>query len=115
MDAAKRKSLEAKGFRIGTAAEFVGATPAEAAIAYTKIALADKLKATRLSRKLTQAQVAKLLKMQQSNIARLELGAERTVSIEILIHALLDMGVSSEDITATMNEAMRASADEFKH
>lgn len=57
-------------------------------------------------RKMTQVQLVKCLKMQQPNIARLELGAERTVSIDILTRVLLDLGVSGEDISATIAKAI---------
>lgn len=98
---------QALGWVEGTAAEFLGVPPARAKVVHIKLALADQLKATRLSQKLTQAQLAKRLKMQQPNVARMELGAERTVTIDILIHALLDLGVSGETIAATIAAATR--------
>ena len=98
---------KALGWVEGTPAEFLGATPAQVAIAQIKIALADKLKATRLSQKLTQAQLAKRLKIQQPNVARMELGAERMVTMDILTHALLDLGVSGEEIAAVIAAAVQ--------
>lgn len=101
------KGQKALGWVEGTAAEFLGVPPARAKMVHIKLALADKLKATRLSQKLTQAQVAKRLKIQQSNVARMELGAERMVTMDILTHALLDLGVSGEEIAAVIAAAVQ--------
>ena len=98
MNKNKRKQLEAKGYKVGTVAEFLELTPAESVLIEIKLALADKLKATRIEAGVTQQQLAKRLKTRQPNIARMELGADRSVTIDLLTHALLDLGVSRDDI-----------------
>lgn len=47
MKAAKRKRLEAKGWRLTSAEEFLGLTREEVAIVEMKLALADAVKAQR--------------------------------------------------------------------
>lgn len=44
MDAKKRKRLEAAGWRVGTAAEFLKLTPAEATLMEMRVALSQTLK-----------------------------------------------------------------------
>lgn len=105
MDAAKQKRLEAKGWKFGTVAEFLGLTPSQSAMIEIKLALSDRIKSRRQELGLTQRQLATQLKTQQPAIARLELGAERTVTIDILTHTLLDMGVSSHEIGRIIADA----------
>lgn len=100
MNVAKRKRLEAKGWKFGSAAEFLELTPADQAIIAAKLALARKLRAVRQESGLTQAQLATRLKTHQTGIARMELGADRSVTLDILTHALLDLGLSFEEIAA---------------
>ena len=48
MHAAKRKRLEAAGWRIGSAKKFLGLTKEQAALLEMKLALAGKVKALRV-------------------------------------------------------------------
>lgn len=107
MDKATRQNLANKGWKVGTAAEFLELSPAEETIIEIKLALADKLRATREAAGLTQAQFAQRLKTRQPNIARMELGAERSVTIDLLTHALLDLGVSREEIAMVLGGAQK--------
>ena len=48
MNKAKRARLEAKGWRIGSAADFLELTPEEAAFVETKLALTETLRERRM-------------------------------------------------------------------
>ena len=71
----KRENLEAAGWRVGEAADFLKLTKEEAAFVDMKIALADSLKRRRLARKLTHAELADSIGSSQSNISRTSNGS----------------------------------------
>jgi len=93
----KRKRLEAKGWKLGNAGEFLGLTGEEAAYVELKLRLADSLRARRQHRRLTQTQLAKLVRSSQSRVAKMEAG-DTSVSIDLLVRSLLALGASSRDL-----------------
>ena len=101
MRESKRKRLEAKGWRVGDAADFLSLSPGEAAYVELKLRLADRLKERRRQRTLTQNQLARLVKSSQSRIAKMEAG-DPTVTVDLLIRALLALGVSNKELATTI-------------
>ena len=97
MDKTKRAKLERKGWKIGSADEFLGLSADEAAYVEMKIALSEKLKHRRQRKKMTQAQLARLVHSSQSRIAKMEAG-DPSVSIDLLVKSLLALGVSKKDL-----------------
>lgn len=97
MDAKKRKRLESAGWTVGTTAGFLKLTPAEAALVEMRVALSRSLKERRLAAGLTQTTLAKQLGSSQSRVAKLE-SADPSVSLELLIRALLSVGASRKDV-----------------
>ncbi len=97
MEKSKRKRLEAKGWRVGTASEFLGLSPEEARYIELKLALSEHLRRRRVRRKLTQEQLAKLLSSSQSRVAKMEAG-DPSVSLDLLIRSLLALGSSERDL-----------------
>ena len=93
----KRKRLEAKGWKVGSAREFLGLSEQEEAYVEIKLRLAESLRNQRLQRQMTQADVAKAIKSSQSRVAKMEAG-ERSVSLDLLVRALLALGTSSSDL-----------------
>lgn len=53
MDKAKRKRLEARGWRVGTASDFLGLSAEEAALVEMKVRLSQALRARREARGLS--------------------------------------------------------------
>ena len=96
MDNSKRERLEAKGWKIGTVAEFLELTPEEAALVEIKLALSRSLKERRQNL-MTQADLAAKLHSSQPRIANAENG-DASVSIELLIRAMLATGATPQDI-----------------
>ena len=96
MDKSKRERLEAKGWKVGTVAEFLELTPAEAALVEIKLALSRSLKERRQNL-MTQADLAAKLHSSQPRIANAENG-DASVSIELLIRAMLASGATPQDI-----------------
>lgn len=97
MNSAKRKRLEAKGWKVGTAREFLNLSPEEAAYVELKLALSKNLQEYRKGRKLTQEQAARLLKSSQSRIAKMEAG-DPSVSLDLLVRSLLALGASRKNL-----------------
>jgi len=93
MNTAKRKRLEAKGWKLGNASDFLNLSPEEAAYVEVKLALSKRLQETRRERNLSQEQLAQLLKSSQSRIAKMEAG-DPTVSLDLLVRSLLALGAS---------------------
>jgi hypothetical protein len=93
----KKTKLKKAGWRFGTAAEFLDLSDQEAALIELKLALARDLKHRRQSRKLTQTQLARLLRSSQSRIAKMEAG-DPTVSFDLLLRSLLSLGASPKQL-----------------
>lgn len=104
MQVSKRKKLEAKGWKVGSAADFLGLSGEEAAYVELKLKLGNRLKATRLKHHLSQAVLAKRLKSSQSRVAKMESG-DRSVSIDLLVKALLELGLSHKEIGKTISNS----------
>ena len=104
MKAAKRKQLESKGWKVGSAADFLELSNEEAAYIELKLKLATRLKKLRTEKHLTQQQLAERLNSSQSRIAKMETG-DRSVSLDLLVKSLLMLGFSSKDIGKTLTNA----------
>lgn len=97
MDPARRKRLEAAGWRFGSYAEFLGLTPAEVDHIEIHAALGHAVRALRQLRKVTQMELAKRLGSSQSRVAKMESGDPK-VSIDLLLRALLALGATRQQI-----------------
>jgi len=94
---AKQAKLERKGWKFGSADEFLGLSAQELAYIELRLALSDTLKSKRVSKKLTQAELARIMNSSQSRVAKMEAG-DPTVSIDLLIKSLLALGVSKKEL-----------------
>jgi len=97
MQTAKRKQLEAKGWKTGSAADFLGLTDEEATYIELKLKLGNSLKNARVKRNITQQDLAKRIKSSQSRVVKMEKG-HPSVSIDLLIKSLLVLGVTDKEI-----------------
>lgn len=97
MDKQKRKKLEEKGFRIGTAADFLDLTPEEEAYIEIRLDVSNLIKSQRTKRDWTQQQLARAMGSSQSRIAKMEAGDPST-SLDLMIKALLRLGLSKQEI-----------------
>ena len=104
MDRAKRKRLEAKGWKVGSAAEFLELSAEETRYIELKFALSEHLRRRRIRKKLTQDQLAKLLSSSQSRVAKME-AADPSVSLDLLIRCLLVLGTSEKDLAKVIGGA----------
>lgn len=97
MRASKRKRLEARGWRIGNASEFLDLSEEESAYIELRLRLAHGLRARRSSQGLTQSDLAKAIRSSQSRVAKMEAG-DPTVSLDLLLRSLLRLGASSREL-----------------
>jgi len=74
MDARKHKRLEAAGWTVGEARDFLKLTPDEAALVEMRLALSRSLRERRIEAGLAQTALARQLGSSQSRVARLEAG-----------------------------------------
>ena len=94
----KRRRLEAKGWKIGTAKEFLGLSDEEAAYVELKLRLAKSLRVRRRRRRLTQEALARLVRSSQSRVAKMEAG-DPSVSLDLLVRSLLALGTTRGEIS----------------
>jgi predicted XRE-type DNA-binding protein len=109
MKSSKRARLEADGWRVGSAAEFLELTSEEAAFVETKLALSQSLRERRATQKVSQAELAKRLKSSQSRVAKME-AADATVSIDLLLRALFALGARPRDVAVAIQKRRATAA-----
>jgi predicted transcriptional regulator len=102
MRRSKKRLLEKKGWRIGSAREFLGLSDEEAAYVELRLRLADSLKSRRKKRNLSQAALARLIRSSQSRVAKME-GGDPSVSLDLLIRSLLALGASNRDLARSIS------------
>ena len=93
----KRARLESRGWKFGSAEDFLDLSDEEAAYIEMKLALSEKLKQRRQRKRMTQADLAKLVRSSQSRVAKMEAG-DPTVSMDLLVKSLLALGVSKKEL-----------------
>ena len=102
MDKRKQARLEKKGWKAGSASDFLELTDEETSFIEMKLALSEKLRDRRTKRKITQAELAKAIQSSQSRVAKMEAG-DPTVSIDLLMKSLLALGVSKKELGRTIS------------
>ena len=99
----KRARLERAGWKVGTVRDLLGLSRAEEALVELKLILSRGLRERRTRRRLTQAQLARLLKSSQSRVAKMEAG-DPSVSIDLLIRSLLAMGTTQRELAQVIGQ-----------
>ena len=102
----KRARLERAGWKVGTVRKLLGLSRAEEALVELKLILSRGLRERRTRRRLTQAQLARLLKSSQSRVAKMEAG-DPSVSIDLLIRSLLAMGTTQKELAQVIAHKTR--------
>ena len=97
----KRQKLEQNGWRVGTASDFLGLSEEESAYIEMKLALSATLREEREKKKLSQAQLARLIASSQSRVAKME-AADSSVSMDLLVKSLLALGVARKKVARAL-------------
>jgi len=103
------RRLRARGWKVGTASEFLGLTEQESEIVEIRLALSRSVRARRAQQGLSQTDLASRLGSSQSRVAKLE-SADPTVSLDLLIRGLVALGASRRDIARAVAEPIRGVA-----
>ena len=104
-----QKRLERAGWRIGEAGDFLELTEDERRFVEMKLALAGGVRECRQRHGLTQAALARRLRSSQSRVAKIE-AADRTVSLDLLVRALLALGATRQEVARLIRSSDRVRA-----
>jgi len=94
---AKRKQLEAAGWKFGSIQEFLGLTEEEVQLIEMKVRLSGGVRSLRAELGITQTELAERLGSSQSRVAKIE-GGDGSVSMELMVRALIAMGATARDV-----------------
>ena len=100
MESAKKRKLEAAGWQVGDATDFLGLTQAESELIEIKLRLAAAVQQRRTDAGLTQAQLAKRLGTSQPRVASML--AAKDVSIDNLVRSLLVLGADAAEVARVL-------------
>lgn len=96
-EARKIVRLEKAGWKTVTVQGFLDLPNEDMAIIEVKVALAKRLREQRARAGLTQVEIAKIVRSSQPRVAKME-AADKSVSIDLLVKALVRTGVSVKEI-----------------
>ena len=91
MDATKRKALEAAGWKVGDAADFLAMSDEERQLLDARVQLALAIRRQREAQNLSQKELGARLKTSQPRVAKIERAAA-DVSLDQLVRALTAAG-----------------------
>ena len=95
----KLARLQAAGWKVGNAEDFLQLNDEEARLVALKLSLINAVKKSRIKRKLSQIDLAQRMKSSQSRIAKIEAG-DPSVSLDLIVRALIASGATTRDIQA---------------
>ena len=101
MNSAKKKRLEANGWKVGSTAEFLNLSSEEAAFVELKLVLSKALQDLRKSKKLTQVDLAKRIRSSQSRVAKME-AADASVTTDLMFRSLFALGASRKKVVGML-------------
>lgn len=104
MNKKKRERLEAAGWKFGTVEDFLNLTPDEAELIELRLTLSNALKEERRRRNLTQKEVAKLLKVSQPRVSKMESG-DPSISLDTMLRSLFRLGATNQTLGKTIAAA----------
>ena len=93
----KSERLLKKGWKIGSAEEFLELSPEETTLLDLKLRLGQTLQHQRKAHHLTQVQLARRIKSSQSRVAKME-GGDPSVTLDLLLKSLLILGIDRQNL-----------------
>jgi DNA-binding XRE family transcriptional regulator len=109
MNKVKRKRLERKGWKVGSADEFLGLSPEESEYIELKLELSRSLRERREAQNMTQTDLAEQLGSSQSRVAKMEAG-DSSVSIDLLVRSLFSLGATKRDLARIITASKKSKA-----
>jgi DNA-binding transcriptional regulator YiaG len=107
MDKAKQEKLEQKGWKFGSAADFLQMSSEEQAYVEMRVALSQGLKAIRKRKRISQARLARMIGSSQSRVAKME-AASPSVSIDLMIKSMIALGASKKEVANVISSEPKA-------
>ncbi len=109
MNSAKLKKLQAAGWKVGSAQDFLKLSVEEAILVELKVSLTGALRQARAKRGLSQIELAQRMRSSQSRVAKIEAG-DASVSLDLIVRALVAAGATRRDLQRAFvqNEKMAA-------
>jgi predicted XRE-type DNA-binding protein len=104
MTSQRKKALEAAGFKVGTVQEFLGLSDAEMQVIEIRVRLAKALRALRQKKRLSQADVARLVESSQARVATMENGGSGA-TLDLLVRALVVLGMTPRQLGSIVAKA----------
>lgn len=101
MERGKRSRLQAAGWKVGSAANFLALSPKDALLIDIRARLASALAARRAKKQITQTELARRIQSSQSRVAKME-AADASVSLDLLIRSLLALGATRKDLATAI-------------
>jgi len=101
MKSAKKKQLEAKGYKVSDVKEFLGMSDEEYAYVEMKVLLARSFRDLRRSKRISQSKLAEMIGSSQSRVAKMEAG-DPSVSTDLLFKGMLALGATRKDISRAL-------------
>ena len=100
----KREMLEAAGWKVGSAEDFLGLTPEEGTLVEIRLRLAKTVRELRKQDRMTQASLAERLGSSQSRVAKIE-KADPSVSLDLMVRTAIALGQSAEEVGRAISRA----------
>ena len=97
MHASKRKKLEAAGYQVGDAADFLGLSPEEEALINMKVKLSKQLIELRKKGGFSQGALAKMIGSSRSRVAKME-ACDPSVSMDLMFKSAFALGADQTKI-----------------
>lgn len=100
----KKERLEKRGWKVGSADDFLGLTQEESKYLDLKFSLSENLRTLRNKQHMTQHQLARLIHSSQSRVAKMEVG-DPTVSLDLIIRSLLALGATNQELANAISSS----------
>lgn len=97
MSAGKLKRLQAAGWKVGSAKDFLQLSDEEAMLVELKLSLMSAVKQARQKRGLSQIDLAQRMGSSQSRVAKIEAG-DPSVSLDLIVRAFFATGATRQEL-----------------
>lgn len=101
MKTTKMRKLQAAGWSVGSAREFLGLSDDDARLLRMRLGLVGAVRMARERSKLSQIELAERMGSSQSRVAKIESG-DTSVSFDLMLRALIAAGATDVDIARAL-------------
>lgn len=109
MSTGKLKRLQAAGWKVGTAKDFLKLSREEAVLVELRLSLISAVKKSRLKHGISQIALAQRMGSSQSRVAKIEAG-DPSISLDLIVRALIAAGATRQDLQKAFTYSQRIAA-----